>query len=43
MNKLTPEEIAKIIDPDNTFLEECENVIKWKKFREKITKTRRRR
>jgi len=26
--KLTPEEIAKIIDPDNTFLDECEKVIK---------------
>ncbi len=26
--KLTPEEIAKIIDPDNTFLDECEEVIK---------------
>jgi len=25
---MTPEEIAKIIDPDNTFLDECEEVVK---------------
>ena len=25
--ELTPEEIAKIIDPDNTFLDECEEVV----------------
>ena len=25
---LTPDEIAKIIDPDNTFLDECREVVK---------------
>ena len=24
------ERIAKIIDPDNTFLDECEELIKWR-------------
>ncbi len=28
--KITAEEIAKIIDPDNTFLDECEKVVKWR-------------
>lgn len=28
---MKPEEIAKIIDPDNTFLKECEEVVKWRK------------
>ena len=27
----TSEEIVKIIDPDNTFLKECEKAVKWKK------------
>ena len=26
---MTPEEIAKIIDPNNTFLDECEEAVKW--------------
>ncbi len=26
--KLTPEKIAKIIDPDNTFLDECDEIIR---------------
>lgn len=27
----TPEEIAKIIDPDNTFIQECEKIVKMEK------------
>lgn len=26
--QITSEEIAKLIDPDNTFLDECEEVVK---------------
>ena len=29
--RLTSGEIARIIDPDNTFLSECNKVMKWRK------------
>ncbi len=31
VKELTPEEIVRIIDPDNTFLAECEDAVKWRK------------
>ena len=32
---MQPEEIAKIIDPDNTFLDECKEAVKWRKRNQK--------
>jgi len=28
---MKPEQIAKIIDPNNTFLDECKETVKWRK------------
>ena len=28
---MQPEQIAKTIDPNNTFLDECKEVVKWRK------------